>query len=348
VDEIPGARFDWIEVYDGDRIFTITCASSPSYTERLLREQNGVTVFADADALLAHTRNVAYGRRVVVAMGDSNTASWITWARCAARTAAAAASPADRLVVINIGRWAEYATQHVPRLQHLLDFPGLCSAAEAITGVYLGGLIDCGDRALNYRRFVEGARGDPEVDFERQAAAEPGGRRLARLLSASPDDEAVAPRWIARRALASVQMLADVAVERGIPFFAILQPLCYDDLVPSYRAVLHAYHAASAPHQDFGVWCRSHEKPYAVDFDAYYGAPMRAEFDQLRAIWTQASLPGKAAFVDWAGYFRNVPKPWYSVNFDACHYGIEGYAALGLGVARLVIEGRARDQADPD
>jgi hypothetical protein len=320
--------FDWIEVYDGPHIYSAPCRSMPAYTEELV-QAGGATWFADSDALLTHLPNVAYGRHVLVTMGDSNTAPRMAWPRHAAQTA-------ERFVVVNIAHWAEYAAQHLPRLDALLALPGLRAAAASVSAVYFGGLIDCGDRWVYYRRFVDGVAADALCEGERDTARRPEGRRLARLLADPPADEIEAERWVARRALASVRVLADRALAADVAFGAILQPLCYDDLAPTYQAMLRAVHMQQEPQTDFTTWRHARPKKFALDFDDYYSVRARPALEQLRTIWPTGSVPGKALFLDWAAFFQSTTEFCYQGQFDACHYNGGASAALGAAVAGVM------------
>jgi hypothetical protein len=331
------AETDWIEVYDGDRLLSIRCARMSRYTASL--EATGEVVWCDSLAsLLALLDGFVSGRTLIVALGDSNTASARAWPRRLARMRAAAGDPAAGTVVVNIANIGETAEQGVLRLASLLARPALHAAAE-VAVVYLGGVHNVARRSFALTHFFNGHLPDFALESERDLARLPAGRTMARLIHAVPDDEAGYDRWFARRAVAGVQAVAAAAVAAGATFYGILQPMCYPDLFPAYAAGLRLGHAAMAPERDFAAWLLDRPSPYRIDADAFFGVPMRPALDAQRALWPAAA--DAAIFVDWAGLFHDLDPnshgtSCYSDSYDAIHYSDLGWHVLAAAVDLLV------------
>ncbi len=315
------AETDWIEVYDGDRFLSIPCARMPRYTASVAAAGE-VRWCADLDELLNVLAGVIAGRRLIVALGDSNTASARAWPRRLARL------PGDPPVVVNIANMAETAEQGIHRLATLLARPALGTAAD-VAVVYLGGINNCARRAHALTEFLNGNRADFALESERDLERLPAGRRMARLIRELPADEDEFPQWIARRAVAGVRALAETATAAERWFYAIVQPLCYPDLAPSYAAAFHRARAEGL------------EGPLCADADAFFGAPLRPALDRMRALWSAVFDVERGVFADWASLFCDLdPEPygerWYQESYDAVHYSDFGYQTLAACVNLLV------------
>jgi hypothetical protein len=327
---------DWIELYDHDALLAIRCARMPRYTASLAAA--GEVAWCDGlDALLAQIGARAPGRRLIIALGDSNTASARAWPRRLARLHSAG-DAATAPLVVNIANIGETAEQGVVRLASLLEQPGLRAAAE-VAVVSLGGVHNVARRVFELTHFYRGHLPDFALASERDLQRLPVGRAIARLIRAVPDDPAGADRWIARRAIAGVQALADTARAAGARFYGILQPMCYPDLVPAYAARLRLAHAADAPERDFAAWLRDRPEPYRLDADAFFAVPMRPPLEAQRALWPAST--DAAIFVDWAALFRDLDPTahgasCYSDTYDAIHYSDLGWQVLAASVDLLV------------
>jgi hypothetical protein len=312
---------DWIEAYDRDRFLSVPCARMPRYTASVAAAGE-VEWCADTGALRNALAGLIAGRPVIVTLGDSNTASARAWPRRLARLSSAAP------IVVNIANMAETAEQGIHRLASLLAWPALGTAAD-VAVVYLGGINNCAHRTAALTEFLAGNRTDFALACERDLARLPGGRRLARLIVDPPADEAAFPAWIARRAVAGVRALAETATATEHRFYAVVQPLCYPDLVPSYGIALRRAQAEGTADTS------------CADADAFFGLSLRPALDQMRAIWGATFDVENAVFADWATLFAGLdPGPygerWYQESFDAVHYSDFGYQTLASCINLLV------------
>jgi hypothetical protein len=120
-----------------------------------------------------------------------------------------------------------------------------------------------------------------------------------------------------------------------------LQPLCFDDLVPAYRAVLNRRYEEARSPLGFVDWCREHRyytnlKQRAVE-DWHITGNTRAGLDILISSWRElAERQQESTFIDFSGLFRFFEKCPYDNHFDAVHLepGGRGITLIAETVAR--------------
>jgi hypothetical protein len=291
--------------------------------------QDHLTEVPNASAFLDVIGVMTRGSNVVITLGDSTTANFTNWPRVLARS-----TPVNNsgTVVLNLADWDISVGDHIGRLQRILPFLRE-REVKHIDVVFFGGLLDWVHRRIRYEKFIVGGLTSPlilaEIDLEEdQCAVE-----LTRVTRNIPSESNAVDRWIVRRILAVVRMLRRICADAKASFIAVLQPLCFDELVPAYRAALNRQYEEARSPLSFVDWCREHR--YYPDLthraveDWHLTGNIRSGLELLSSSWHELG-DQESTFIDFSGLFRFFEDCPYDNHFDAVHL-----ESSGTGIALI-------------
>ncbi|HEY1727783.1 MAG TPA: hypothetical protein VGG22_05405 [Candidatus Baltobacteraceae bacterium] len=314
-------EIDWAEAYVGGDYLLLRTSERRNHHLNAVIWRCAVREFNDFNAFFAEFGRMCAGREVVIALGDSNTAGDRAWPRRLAEQDSAI----DEVAVLNLSDFDQVVDQQTYRLRLGASHPSLARASRR-TVVYLGGLVDVERRLVYHLDFLAGRRSSPLLRSETELAEDIYGSEIARLLRQIPSDEDEAQRWIARRTVAAVKILDRICADLGHRFLAVLQPLCYQDLVPAYMQFLKRGYTQESHELTFEQWCA--KWPFFIDADDRFKLPVRPYLDRLRDLWQrEAAKSSHGRYIDAAASFEAVSECPYGdqgVGQDAVHYNDEG------------------------
>ncbi len=290
-----------------------------------------ISEVADFRAFLEQLAGRVRGAKLLIALGDSTTANLSNWpSKVFVRMARW-----HHCVVINLANWDVSAGHHANQLEYLLEWASQ-QAASDVQVVFLGGVVDVAQRIKFYSRFLDSAYWTPMLPDEIELESHKYGSELARLCQDVPAEDELVHRWIARRTLAALKILARLCAEAGAGFSAILQPLCYPGLCPGYDQVLQQLYNREASTKEFESWCR--EREYFPDLSCWCSEAMRPILEMLRKAWhPPGSSTRYCSFVDQSMLFSEIADvSCFQRNFDAVHYSQLGVSLLADAITALL------------